>query len=269
MFKAAGLEYEIQGEGEPLLLIHGGFVYDSDLPLMSQLALRRYKIIRYHRRGFGGSEPHTSAYSVAETAADALSLLRALGIERAHVSGHSSGGVIAVQLAVQTPEVVHSLVLREPAMNVIRPAAEQSRNVGYPASERYLAGDVVGAVDTFFQSIGPSWRTDISKMIPDAVDQAERSAPTMFEVETPAVFAWQFDADIAKSISQPVLSLIGTAPRIGPGPGTIRKVLHEWLPQTEDFDVPGANHLLQYQSPEVAKSVAEGMAAFLAKHPLA
>jgi pimeloyl-ACP methyl ester carboxylesterase len=105
-------------------------------------------------------------------------------------------------------------------------------------------------------------------MIPDAIDQAESSATTMFEVEVPALQAWKFDSDIARAISQPVLSLMGTAPRTGLGPAEIRRRLHEWLPQMEEFDVPGASHLLQYQSPEHAALVAEGIAAFLARHPI-
>ena len=56
MLKAQGLEYEPHGEGEPVLLIHGSHVADSFLPLTREVVLAdRYRLIRYHRRGFAGS----------------------------------------------------------------------------------------------------------------------------------------------------------------------------------------------------------------------
>ena len=61
MLKAAGLEYEISGSGEPVLFIHGGAIRDGDLPLMTEPALAGYMLIRYHRRGYGASARHTGA----------------------------------------------------------------------------------------------------------------------------------------------------------------------------------------------------------------
>jgi pimeloyl-ACP methyl ester carboxylesterase len=55
-------------------------------------------------------------FSLAQQAADCRALLEYLDIERAHVVGHSSGGLIALRLALDAPQVVHSLVLLEPAL---------------------------------------------------------------------------------------------------------------------------------------------------------
>ena len=117
MLKAEGLEYESHGEGEPVLLIHGSHVADAFLPLTREAALAdRYRLIRYHRRGFAGSDPHSGPFSVEEQAQDALALVKHLGLERAHVVGHSYGAVTAVQLALDAPRAVHSLVLLEPPL---------------------------------------------------------------------------------------------------------------------------------------------------------
>ena len=89
----AVLEYEIVGTGEPVVLIHGALIAEAYAPLCAEPALTaHYRLVRYHRRGYAGSSRVTAPFSIAQQAADCLALLRHLGIERAHVVGHSSGG---------------------------------------------------------------------------------------------------------------------------------------------------------------------------------
>ncbi|MBV8710607.1 MAG: alpha/beta hydrolase, partial [Solirubrobacterales bacterium] len=99
------LEYEIKGAGEPVLLIHGSHVARSFVPLLEQKVLTdEYMLIRYHRRGWLGSSSPEGELSIARQAADAAELLAFLGIERAHVVGHSYGGAITLELAHDFPE---------------------------------------------------------------------------------------------------------------------------------------------------------------------
>ena len=89
----AVLEYEVIGAGEPVVLIHGACIAEAYAPLCAEPALTtHYRLVRYHRRGYAGSCPVKAPFSVAQQAADCRALLRHLGIERAHVVGHSSGG---------------------------------------------------------------------------------------------------------------------------------------------------------------------------------
>jgi pimeloyl-ACP methyl ester carboxylesterase len=83
---------------------------------------------------------------IARQAQDAACLLRELGAQRAHVVGHSYGGVLALQLAVDAPDLVHSLALLEPALRS-GPAgqAHLEQTVG-PAREKYRAVDKRGFV---------------------------------------------------------------------------------------------------------------------------
>src|SRR5688572_7046744 len=85
------LDYDTAGTGEPVLLI-SPVLADGFLPLLAEPALtQRYRLIRYHKRGWGGSTRTPGPVSVATHAADAAALLGHLGIARAHVAGHSSG----------------------------------------------------------------------------------------------------------------------------------------------------------------------------------
>ena len=108
------LEFEVSGWGEPLLFI-SSVLADGFTPLLSEPALAdHYQLISYHRRGWGGSTQTPAPVSVADHAADAAALLESLGVPRAHVAGHSTGAVVAAQLALDEPAIVQTLVLLEP-----------------------------------------------------------------------------------------------------------------------------------------------------------
>jgi pimeloyl-ACP methyl ester carboxylesterase len=258
------LEYEVRGDGEPVLLIHGSHIAGALLPLMSEASLESYRLIRFHRRGFVGSTKHDGPCSVERQAADALALLQYLGVKRAHIAGHSYGGVIAMQLAVDAPDVVHSLVLLEPALVKVPSGAEFAKETVAPSMERYHAGDCVGAVDTFLKGVsGANWRDDTARTVPGGPDQAERDAATFFEVEMPSLGQWKFDDAEAKQISQPILHVLGS--KSGALFKEGRNLVHSWFPQSEDHLVQGVMHGLQIEDP---RSVASGIANFLHRHPI-
>ena len=74
------LEYEESGSGEPVLLI-GPVLADGFLPLVSEPALAdRYRLIRYHKRGWAGSTHTPPPVSISDHAADAAALLEHLGM---------------------------------------------------------------------------------------------------------------------------------------------------------------------------------------------
>jgi pimeloyl-ACP methyl ester carboxylesterase len=126
------IEYEEQGAGEPLLLVMGlgGQLIDWPLPFVERLADAGFRVIRFDNRDIGLSteidappptrgqlfkavalrRPLPSAYLLRDMAADAVGLLDALDVGRAHVVGMSMGGMISQQIAIDFPERVASLV---------------------------------------------------------------------------------------------------------------------------------------------------------------
>jgi len=106
-----GIYYEVAGQGEPLLFIHGlassSRSWKKQVPFFAQ----RYRVITFDIRGHGHSDrPLREPYSIQLFAADAVELMRALEIDSAHVVGFSMGGMIGFQLAVDVPKMVTSLV---------------------------------------------------------------------------------------------------------------------------------------------------------------
>jgi len=125
------LEYEVHGEGDPLLLVMGlgGQLVAWPSSFIAGLVDRGFKVITFDNRDIGLSTkidaaPPTklqsamftisrrfakSAYLLSDMAKDAVGLLDALNIERAHVVGMSMGGMIAQTLAIEHPSRVRSL----------------------------------------------------------------------------------------------------------------------------------------------------------------
>lgn len=105
------LFYEIKGTGEPLLLIAGFMCDRAYWSLLMPSLITQYRVIRFDNRGIGQSSAPDSPYSIQQMANDAAALLDILGIEKAHVVGHSMGGQIAQELALTHPQKIQSLIL--------------------------------------------------------------------------------------------------------------------------------------------------------------
>lgn len=262
------LEYEISGSGEPVLLIGTGPLADSFLPFQSEPALAaEYQLIRYRQRQQVRGAAMTGPVSFADHASDAVSLLRHLGVESAHAVGHSTGAAIALELVGSHPAAVRSLVLLEPPLASVPSAADFFERAG-PSLAAYAAGDHAEAMLGFLAVVSgldrDTCRAVVEARIPGGSDQAVAGAGVFFGSYLPALEAWRFGAGEAAAISQPVLSVVGTA--TDPFFADSHELLRSWIPQLEECRIEGAGHLLHLQDPA---PVAEGIAAFLARHATA
>jgi pimeloyl-ACP methyl ester carboxylesterase len=189
-----GAEFEVDeaGTGEPLLLIHGSIIGDAYKPLLSESALTsRYRVIQYHRRGFCGSSRPPRPFTIPEEAQDALAILRRACGESAHVAGHSYGGLIGLQLALDAPEAVHSLALFEPAL-LTGPAGQAFAEGAGPIVDLCQGGDTEGAVSAFASAVleTDDWREQADRTLPAGwYEQAIADANTFFEASS-LLFFW-------------------------------------------------------------------------------
>jgi pimeloyl-ACP methyl ester carboxylesterase len=261
------LEYEVRGAGEPVVLVHGSHIADAFAPLLVEPVLAdRYQLILYHRRGFAGSTHPDGSLSIVQQAADCRAFMRHLGVQCAHIVGHSYGGAIALQLALDAPEAVHSLALLEPALLIV-PSAQQFMEAMGPVLQMYEAGNTTGAVDGFLQAVvGPEYRSVLDRVLPGAFAQAVADADTFFRIELPALQQWSFTQADAGRITQAVLAVLGAdSHTVFPGWVEVHQLVQAWLPQAEAFVLKGATHALQIIDP---KGMAAGLAGFFARHPL-
>jgi pimeloyl-ACP methyl ester carboxylesterase len=263
------LEYTVAGAGagEPAVFIHGAFVADIFRPLLAEPDLADwYRLILYHRRGHAGSGRTPGPFGVGHQAADCRTLLRHLGVERAHVVGHSYGGAIALQLALDAPEVVHSLALLEPAL-MAGGSGQGYREALAQGVARYRVADAAIVVDQFLEARSPRYRALLDGALPGAFAQAVADAGTWFEYEVPGLLDWRFGEAEARRIAQPALSVLGGgSDLLWDRFGEVHRLLLDWLPHAEGVVLPNATHLLQLEDP---RGTAAALAAVWERHSLA
>jgi pimeloyl-ACP methyl ester carboxylesterase len=120
-----GLYFTDQGEGPPVVLVHGfGLTHDvwaEQLPLAEE-----FRLIAYDTRGCGDSVAPVTGYGSSDLGDELAGLLDHLGVTRAHLVGHSRGGAVIMDMALRRPERVASLVFVSSGLG------------GFPYSEGFL-----------------------------------------------------------------------------------------------------------------------------------
>jgi 3-oxoadipate enol-lactonase len=260
------LEYETRGFGRPVALIHLSLCADSFATLMDQPALADYQLIRYHRRGYAGSSRTAGPVAISDQASDLAGLLDSLRVRSAHIVGHSYGGLIALQLALDRPDLVGSVALMEPALRVRSggPASQELSKHMAAAMQSYQQGDQAAAVARWLTAVfAPGYRQLLDRVFPGSWEQAVQDADTFFGIEVPELQRWQFGTAEARRISVPVLSMVGS--ESDPAFFEMEVLLRELFPQLEIVRVPGLNHLLCMREPAL---VADTLAQFFANRLL-
>ena len=105
------LYYDVQGSGEPLIMLHG-FLECSSLwkPVVPELA-KKYRVITVDLRGHGRSTNPSNQFSHPQSAEDIRALMDRLGIKQARAVGFSSGGMTLLRLATKYPERLSKMVV--------------------------------------------------------------------------------------------------------------------------------------------------------------
>jgi pimeloyl-ACP methyl ester carboxylesterase len=191
-------------------------------------------------------------------------LLDELEIDTAHVCGHSSGALIALELALCRPDAVQSLVLLEPApaSALVGPQCQAALPAALgPVMAAVAGGEIASAFDLFLRAVGrQNYRAILDAALgPDGYERALRESIFFFSDEVSAVQEWTFGPDEAARIEQPMLLVEGgeTATAAAIPPESVR-LLAELVPHAETSVLPGASHLMPLEDPGgVARLVAE------------
>lgn len=242
------------------MLVHHGAGADWFKPVLEEPSLAsRFQLLLYHREGYARSSPLAGPLTFSREANTFRGLMRQLGIERAHIVGHSASACIALQMALDASDYVHSIALLEPALMVVPSPPEVPQALGL-----YREGQKAAAVETFLRgTCGPECRVVLEEAVPDALNQALADADVFFGHELPALRQWSFGPNEAGRITQPVLAVVGM--QSDARFHQRHALLLEWLPNVEPFVLEGAGHLLHLQN---RRAFADGLGAFLSRHPI-
>ena len=264
----AEIEYVDAGTGDPILLVHAGVFGAWFAPLAEQPQVEGFRVIRVVRAGYTNGAPPSSHLTLGDHAGHCAALLDALGVEQAHVVAHSSGCLIALQLAMERPAAVRSLVLLEPSVggDLTPPSfAAVAEAVFAPAFAAAANGDTATAFDLFMRGVcAEDYRVVLTRALgADGLRRAERDAGFFFADEVPAVQEWVFGATEAARIKQPLLVLVGGASP--PAEHDLVARLASLVSHATAMTVPGGDHLLPLRDPS---SLAAIVADYTRRHPI-
>lgn len=248
-FDHAGVNiaYLDEGEGEPILLIHGfasnknvNWVYPSWL---SELKRAGRRVIAIDNRGHGASSKlyDPNDYSLEAMASDAVALMDHLGIARADVMGYSMGARIGANLARRQEQRVRSVVLGGLGMGLLSNEGRPGENVAR-ALEADALDDVTDPVGRTFRAFADQTRSDRK-----ALAACMRGSRGLMSRED------------AAQIAVPVLIAVGTTDDVA---GSAHE-LGDIIPGSQVLDIPRRDHM-RAVGDRVYK---EGVVDFLARRP--
>ena len=244
------LDVWVAGEGVPVVLIHGAMARDLLKPLMDELVKTdRYQVIHYGRRGHGGHGLPGETADIPGQAADLVAVLDALGVDKAHVAGHSFGAYIALEMATQAAGRLLSAVLLEPPLaqaqtEAVQQALKQLAEVAMPlVVDRYTSGDADGAVTAFLDFT--SGVQDAVELIEPALPQGARALAaadlnTWLQADLPAMGSWMADPAAVTQLTTPIVWIGGAdSPPLF---ADSRALVQEWRPAMKAATIVGAGH---------------------------
>jgi pimeloyl-ACP methyl ester carboxylesterase len=235
--------YAVEGSGPPVLLIHGVGARLDNWDSVATLLSHSFTVVRHDLRGHGKSGKAPGPYSLELFADDAIELLAHLGITRAHVAGHSLGGMIAIKLAARHPNRVDRLA-------VLSAAAGRTEEERRKVMDRIdlIASGIPG--DHFNNSL-PRWFTDDFRSANPAL--MEQYAARNREND-PACYAAAYTvlatSDVAPDLAQvKAPSLVVTGEHdLGSNPRMAR-VIHAGIAGSELRILPRLRHSILVEAP--------------------
>lgn len=250
------LYYETHGaEDAPVLLLINGVgqwhaAWWRNVGPLSE----HFRVVTFDNRGIGDSDKPDEAYTLDNMAGDALGLLDALGIERAHVLGHSLGGGIALFMARQQPSRVGKLILASTLYwgpKVVMPS---------PRAMQVLQDRSGDPLELVKRGIRIACAEGVEERDPEAFRKLidlrfnSQQTPDLYLKQSSAGLPYlQADHITDFTPPNPVLLLVGEYDEVAPR-GNSDAIAAAW-PNADVVEIAGAGHLFNIEKPDDAHRV--------------
>jgi 3-oxoadipate enol-lactonase len=204
---------------------------------------RAFRVLRYDQRGHGGTEAPAGRYTFEVLIADAVALMDALGIKKAHFGGLSMGGATALGFAQRHPDRLdHVIVCDTPCQST--PTSTQQWE------ERIVIAQKDGMEPLVEPTVGRWFPPEVLQAKAPQVDKVRamvRSTPVNGFIGCAAALADHNFAVAVATVARPVLFIAGE--KDGVTPAAMRK-LNAALPGSHYVEMPGAGHISNMDQPQ-------------------
>ncbi len=241
---------EVEGDGHPLLLIHGGLgslrMWDDQVPVFAE----RYQVIRFDTRGFGRTETDDVEFS---NRADAAAVLDHVDASSAYVVGQSRGGMIALDFAIEYAERVDALVSVAGGIGGYRAELPDGAEAPpWDEMERLWESkqwDRLAEVET--QVWVDGWGQPPTRADPDLRSTVREWIRSAYEAEKAEGKPQPLDPPAVRRLAEvrvPTLVMIGAVDE--PGGVAAERQLAASVPGARLVEFPGVAHMIQLEEPD-------------------
>jgi 3-oxoadipate enol-lactonase len=255
--KANGIDinYQIDGpEGAPWIVFSNSLATSTAMWDDQAAALKdKFRVLRYDQRGHGGTEVTAGRYAFDTLLADALGLMDALGIKKAHFGGLSMGGATAMGLAERYPDRFDRIIVCDSPCQSTPQSAQQWEERIVIAQDKGIDALVEPTVSRWFPP------ETVAKNPPhlDKIRAMFRATPVNGFIGCAAALADHDYVSTIAAVKHPVLFICGE--KDAPGPA-MRK-LHATLSGSRYVEMPGAGHISNMDRPaEFTKAIRDFIA---------
>jgi 3-oxoadipate enol-lactonase len=243
--KANGINinYQIDGPDDAPWIVFSNSLATTTAMWDEQAAALKdsYRVLRYDQRGHGSTDAPAGRYAFDTLLADAVALLDALSIKKAHFAGLSMGGATALGLAERHPDRFESIIVCDSPCQSTPQSSQQWEERIAIAQKQGIAALVEPTVSRWFPP-------EIFAKNPPHIDKVRamiRATPVNGFVGCAAALADHNYTTAIAAVKCPVLFLVGE--KDAPAPA-MRK-LHESLPGSRYVELPGAGHISNMDRP--------------------
>ncbi len=245
------LNYEVAGQGEAVVFLHGMTGSTKDWANQASVLSPKYRVVALDMRGHGKSAapPKEEDYSVPIFAEDVCAILRMLDIKKCCLAGHSIGGFIALQFALEHQDMLAALVLvdtssgqfaRDPNYAQIRQKLDElARSQGMEAAFEYDSANNPMRIDRF-QKHPELKEITRQKMLMTSVDG--------YLYASGSIGKWEPVTPRLSEIKVPALIYCGDEDS---GFTEATKVLKEGIADSEVVTVKGVGHNPHEEAPDI------------------
>ena len=259
--------YEIQGSGEPILLVPPNWwpCATWNVGVVPTLS-KRFRTIIYDGRGTGRSAKPAEGYNVRQFASDGIGLLEQLGVGRCHLFGFAIGGQIVQAMAIERPELAASLTIATTGPGVRRldgtlrevepEALDEIHKIGF---EKYILENIDNDQMAYNPEFYRSHRQQAAELA--RALWSGQSTVEQYRAHELARLTWDTLAEAPK-VNVPTLILCGADDAVERRGSTRR--LAPLIPGAELALVPGVRHMTFWDGDGALKTLQD----FIERHPI-